>query len=70
MYTYDNHNSQIIAVICKVGVKGRDAQESILFIIKIIENFDEGLSLCQELARSFTFLISLYFPTLTILIPH
>lgn len=57
----DNHNSLIISVICKFGVKRRDAQESIFFIIKIIENFDEGLSLCQELAKSFTFLISLYF---------
>lgn len=53
----------IINVIYKLRVKRIAAQESIFFIIKI-NNLHEGLPQCQEMAKSFTFLISFYFPTI------
>lgn len=54
----------LIIVIYKLRVKRIAAQESIFFIIKI-NNLHEGLTQFQELAKSFTFLISSYFPTIT-----
>lgn len=41
-----NHNSLVTAIICKLGIKRRDIQESILFRMKIIKNLYEGHSLC------------------------